>query len=60
MSKILLKPEQVEERLGVTRATLYDWHHRKVFLQPKKVGGALRYSEEDVNNFINGECLESK
>ena len=60
MSEDLLKPKEVQDRLGVSRGTLYDWHHKKRFLQPKKIGGSLRYTEEDVEKFVNGECLESK
>ena len=51
----LLTPTEVRTRLNVSKSTLYGWHQTKTYLQPKKVGGALRYKESDVENFIEGK-----
>jgi predicted DNA-binding transcriptional regulator AlpA len=51
----LLTPKEVKTRLNVSKSTLYGWHQTKTYLQPKKVGGALRYRESDVEKFIDGE-----
>ncbi len=53
--EILLKPSQVQQRLNVSRATLYNWNTHNVYLQPLRVGGSLRYRKSDVEKFINGD-----
>jgi len=52
MEDKLLKPAEVQARLGISRATLYDWSYKRINLQPTKIGGSLRYLESDVEQFI--------
>ncbi len=52
MEDKLLIPSEVQARLGISRATLYDWSHKRINLQPTKIGGSLRYLESDVDEFI--------
>ena len=53
--KKLLKPEEVGGRLGVSMATLYSWSHKGINLKPRRIGRLLRYTEKDVEMFINKE-----
>ncbi len=52
MKDKLLRPSEVQERFGISRATLYDWSHKRINLQPTKIGGSLRYLESDIEKFI--------
>ena len=52
MEDKLLRPSEVQARLGISRATLYDWSHKRINLQPTKIGGSLRYLESDIEKFI--------
>ncbi len=52
MSEKLLRPKDVEALLGIARTTLYSWSHQKINLQPGRIGRLLRYTEQDVNDFI--------
>lgn len=50
-SNRLLTPEQVAERLGVSRKTVYrrwaEWG-----LKNRPIGRMLRFAERDVDNFL--------
>lgn len=50
----LYTPVEVQQKLGITSSTLYGWHYRRVNLQPKKIGGSLRYTKSDLERFIEG------
>ncbi len=52
MSEKLLKPKDVEALLGIARTTLYSWSHQKINLQPRRIGRLLRYTEQDVKEYI--------
>jgi len=52
MEDKLLRPSEVQARLGISRATLYDWSYKRINLQPTKIGGSLRYFESDIEKFI--------
>ncbi len=56
----LLKPEEVIELLSISESTLYQWSSQKKYLMPVKVGGANRYRESDIINFINSANSSSK
>lgn len=53
MMEKLLTPEDIMYPLSVSRHTLYSWSCHRVNLQPRKIGGLLRYTEEDYERFIN-------
>lgn len=50
-SNRLLSPEQVAEKLGVSRKTVYrrwaEWG-----LRPRPLGRLIRFAERDVENFM--------
>jgi excisionase family DNA binding protein len=50
-SNVLLSPEQVAERLGVSRKTVYrrwpSWG-----LRARKIGPLLKFTERDIDNLI--------
>ena len=53
MNKRLLTPQEITQRLGVSRHTLYKWPNNRTNLQPRKIGGLLRYTKEDYEQFLN-------
>lgn len=55
----LLKPMEVADALGVSRANLYAHVERGNFpFQPVRIGKALRFRESDVLAFIAGAARE--
>lgn len=50
-SNILLSPQQVATRLGVSRQTVYR-HWQEWGLRALPLGNLLRFRERDVNNLI--------
>ncbi len=54
---LLYTPEEVAEYLKIKIETLMVWRAtgRYPALQPKHVGGRIRYSGEDVLAFVNGD-----
>lgn len=48
----LLNMKQAAEILGISQRTLYQWSWRNQNLPFVKVGGALRVSEKDLNEYI--------
>ena len=53
----LLKPEEVSEKLGITKAALPALRTRETtFPQPIKVSQkVLRWDEEDIDNWLNSK-----
>lgn len=55
--RVLLSPEQAAEFMGVTKATLAQWRHRKEGPNYIKMGNAvrsrIRYSEDDIKDYLN-------
>ena len=49
----LLTLEETSEILGVSKITLRRWDNNGKFKALRTIGGARRYSEEDINNLIN-------
>ena len=49
----LLTLEEASEILGVSKITLRRWDKSGKFKALRTIGGARRYSEEDINNLIN-------
>jgi excisionase family DNA binding protein len=50
-SNRLLSTEQVAERLGVSRKTVYR-HWEEWGLRARPLGRLLRFAERDVDNFV--------
>jgi excisionase family DNA binding protein len=48
----LLTLEETANILGVAKITLRRWDNSGKLKALRTVGGARRYSEEDINNFI--------
>ncbi|TSD68088.1 helix-turn-helix transcriptional regulator [Aeromicrobium piscarium] len=49
----LLTPEQVSDLLGVKTQTLAQWRWRKTGPKFQKVGRLVRYSPEDVDQWLH-------
>lgn len=49
----LLTLEETSKILGVSKITLRRWDNSGKFKALRTIGGARRYSEEDINNLIN-------
>jgi excisionase family DNA binding protein len=60
MSERLLRPEEVAERLGVPRSTLYRWAYSGTGPPPLRVGRHVRYLAESVDAFITARAAEAK
>jgi excisionase family DNA binding protein len=50
----LLTVRQVAEHLAVSRATVYEFVHKKILPPPVKVGGASRWRVKDVEDIKFG------
>ena len=48
----LITLQQASEILGVSKITLRRWDNSGKFKAFRTIGGARRYSEDDINNFI--------
>lgn len=48
----LITLQQASEILGVSKITLRRWDNSGKFKALRTIGGARRYSEDDINNFI--------
>ena len=48
----LLTLEETSDILGVSKITLRRWDNSGKFKALRTIGGARRYSEDDINNFI--------
>jgi excisionase family DNA binding protein len=49
----LLNTQQAAEYLGLSRKTLENWRHVGGGPNYRKLGGAVRYSTEDLNAYID-------
>jgi predicted DNA-binding transcriptional regulator AlpA len=56
---VLLSIEQVSERFGVPKATLYSWRHRGVGPPSFRVEGAVRYDEADIERYVEAQKAAS-
>ncbi len=52
----LMTPEQVVERLQVSKPTLWRWSKRG-YLVPVRVGGQTKYRQSDVERIMEGDEL---
>ena len=48
----LITLQQASDLLGVSKITLRRWDNSGKFKALRTIGGARRYSEDDINNFI--------
>ena len=55
----LLKEKQAAEMLQLKEATLRNWRLRGKGPQYSKLGGAIRYREEDIIGWINASIVTS-
>jgi len=47
-----LKQKEVESKIGVCKATVYNWIKDKAFPKPKKIGSSVRWIEEEIDNWM--------
>lgn len=50
----LLTVEEVADRLGLSRQTLWNWHQLGKGPPVRKVGGRLRYDEQLLERWVKG------
>lgn len=50
----LLTLKEASEALGVAKVTLRRWDNDGKLKALRTIGNARRYSEDDINNFIEG------
>jgi len=53
-----LRPEQVAEILGVKKATIHTWVHRKMIPYTKLANGTLRFSEKRLQKWLEENTHE--
>jgi len=51
--KKLITLQQASEILGVSKITLRRWDNSGKFKALRTIGGARRYSEDDINKLLN-------
>ncbi len=54
----LLTPEEVSALIGVPVATLAQWRYRKCALPYLRIGRLVRYSQADVESFLQRSKVE--
>ena len=59
-SKNLLDTKSAAEHLGLTKSTLETWRTNKCGPKYIKLGSAVRYKIEDLNQFINQNTVAPK
>lgn len=59
MSERLLRRKEVEDRVGLSRSTIYEMMSKGQFPKPVKLGlRAVRWREEDVDAWIAARIAE--
>lgn len=54
-----LRPDQVAEILGVKKATIHTWVHRKIGIPHVKLAnGTLRFPEKKLEKWLEGQIHE--
>lgn len=56
----LITLQQASEILGVSKITLRRWDNAGKFKALRTIGGARRYSEDDINNLLNEMRIDEK
>lgn len=57
--RILLTDQQIEEMYGVNRKTLANWRVKGLGPSFVKIGAAVRYRAEDVQEWIDSRVFSS-
>ena len=58
-SETLLTSQQVQERLNVSRTTLWNWR-KYGYLLPIEIGGKVRYKLSDINMILQNTRIKRK
>lgn len=58
-SETLLTGQQVQERLNISRTTLWNWR-KDGYLLPIEIGGKIRYKLSDVNTILQTNSSKKK
>lgn len=56
-NKLFLNSKEVEELYGISASTLANWRSKMLGPKYHKVGGAVRYKIEDLNNFMESKKI---
>lgn len=57
-STVLYTRKEAAEILGVSPITLAVWSSKKIRLPYIRIGGAVRYRNEDINRFLNNGFVD--
>ena len=57
--KLFLKSTEVEELYGINARTLANWRHKMTGPKYHKVGGAVRYKVEDLDQFMETKKIRT-
>lgn len=55
MSGRLLNTAEAAKRLGFTPGTILDWHERGYLDIGRKIGGRLRFPEDELDAWVDGQ-----
>lgn len=58
-SETLLTGQQVQEKLNVSRTTLWNWR-KDGYLVPIEIGGKYRYKLSDINKILHSSRIKRK
>ena len=59
-SKLFLNSKEVSELYGIAPSTLANWRHQMIGPKYHKVGGAVRYKVEDLEEFMDGRKVRTE
>jgi prophage regulatory protein len=58
MPDILLKRPEVEKRVGLGRSRIYEMVGEGTFPTPVRIGGAVRWSEREIDDWTEARLAE--
>jgi len=56
----LMSPQELSQALQVPLGTLYQWRHRGIGPTARRVGRHLRYSEADVDRWLDEQVVDRR
>ena len=57
--KLFLKSSEVQNLYGINVSTLANWRSKRIGPKYHKVGGAVRYKVEDLDNFMESKKIRT-
>lgn len=60
MNSTILDETQTAQKLGLSIKTLQSWRWRKIGPRYLKIGGAVRYAAEDIEEYLKSRAVETR